>query len=271
MVMERTSCINCGATVTGNYCSQCGQRANVKRITFKEGWLDFWARIYGFDGMFPRTLRDLTLHPGQSALEYIKGNRARYYGPAGYFFLMITLMYLVASLLDINLIDFLKNSGKFGMQTDVKTGTGMDSFMQSLYRTVSDNMKVVSFLIIIFQALCARFIFFRKSGFNFIENMILPLYVQGHVYWLNIVSLLLFATVGSFLPNWLMIMVSIGFTAYSYSDHFTHNKRGLAFVKGLGVFVIAQLLFAILILSAMVILISTNQEIYEMLKPSNNR
>jgi hypothetical protein len=221
--------------------------------------------------MLPRTLRDLTLHPGESALAYIRGNRSRYYGPAGYFFLMITLLYLVASLLDINLIEFLKNSGKFSMQTDVKPGTGMDSFMQSLYKMVSDNMKVISFVIIIFQAFCARYLFFRKSGFNFVENMIMPLYVQGHIYWLSIVSLLLFATVGFFLPYWLMMLASVSFTAYSYSDFFKHNGRGLALAKGVGVFITSQLLFAILVLSVMMIIISTNQEVYEMLKPSNNR
>jgi Protein of unknown function (DUF3667) len=93
-------CINCHAETTGKFCSNCGQRMTVKRITFREGWNDFWARIYGFDGMFPNTLRDLTVRPGKASQLVIDGNRVKYYGPVGYFFLMITLLCLVGSLLD---------------------------------------------------------------------------------------------------------------------------------------------------------------------------
>jgi len=56
---------------------------------------DFQARIYGLDGMFPRTLRDVTLRPGQASRTFIQGNRVKYYGPVGYFFLMITVLLLL--------------------------------------------------------------------------------------------------------------------------------------------------------------------------------
>lgn len=167
------TCINCGAEGTGKYCDQCGQRKQVKRINFKEAWFDFWARIYGFDGMFPRTLVDLTLRPGFAATAYIKGNRARYYGPVGYFFLMITLLYLVASLLSIDIMDFMKNASNSGLQPEIKQGSGQEKFMQETMALVSDNLKLVSFIFVPLQAFCARYLFFRKSGYNFLEHTIL--------------------------------------------------------------------------------------------------
>lgn len=105
------NCINCQQEVSDNYCSHCGQRTHVKRISLREGWNDFWARVYGFDGMFPNTLRDLTLRPGVAARIFISGNRVKYYGPVGYFFLMITVFLLLLDLLNIELADFLKEMG----------------------------------------------------------------------------------------------------------------------------------------------------------------
>lgn len=104
------TCTNCGQEAIEKFCPNCGQRTNVKRITFREGWFDFWSRVYGFDGMFPRTLRDLTIRPGKAARDYINGNRVKYYGPVGYFFLMITLFLVLAGMLDIDVRVFLSQN-----------------------------------------------------------------------------------------------------------------------------------------------------------------
>ena len=51
------NCINCNQEVSGNFCSQCGQRVHVKRITFKEGWFDFWdGRVQLFRSQLDHTL-----------------------------------------------------------------------------------------------------------------------------------------------------------------------------------------------------------------------
>ncbi|MEQ1584801.1 MAG: DUF3667 domain-containing protein [Cyclobacteriaceae bacterium] len=265
------SCINCGDRITGNYCLSCGQRANVKRITFREGWNDFWARIYGFDGMFPRTLRDLTIRPGTATRRYLHGNRVAYYGPVGYFFLMITLLYLVASLLEISIVDFLKNSSSSNFQPEPKQGSGQAKLMQSTFELVSDNLKLVSFIVIPIQAFCSRFLFFRKSGLNFTEHTVLPFYGLGHLYWLSIVSLVVYAIFGNFLPNWIQVVVAILYFSYAYSDLFQNQSRLRAMAKGFGVYISTQLLFGLLVAVLVILLVVFNSEVFEMLKPSNNR
>ena len=102
---------------------------------------------------------------------------------------MITLLYLVASLLDIDIKEFLKHGSDMGLQTPPKQGSGQEQYMQSMFTLLSDNLKLISFSIIPVQAFCSRFIFFRKSGLNFIEHTVLPFYALGHVYWLSIMSL----------------------------------------------------------------------------------
>jgi hypothetical protein len=227
----------------------------VKKLSFREGWNDFWARIYGFDGMFPRTLRDLTIRPGTASRRFINGNRVAYYGPVGYFFLMITLLYLVASLLDINIIDFLKNAS--------------DSDFQP--KLASENLKLVAFIAIPIQAFCARYIFFRRSGLNFIENTVLPFYALGHLYWISIASLFLYALTGGFIPNWLQIGVAMVYFSYAYANLFQDQSRLKAFAKGLGVYLTTQFLFGLLVAMIVILLILINPDVFEMLKPSNNK
>jgi len=269
--VSTVTCINCSTELKGNFCSTCGQRAIVKRITFREGWNDFWARIYGFDGMFAQTLRDLTIRPGAASRRFIDGNRVAYYGPVGYFFLMITLLYLVASLLNINLVDFLKNSGGVGLQEPPKPGSGQEKLMQSTFQLVSDNLKLISFIVIPIQAFCSRFLFFRKSNLNFTEHMVLPFYGLGHLYWLSIASLFLYSFTGSFLPNWIQVVVAMVYFSYAYSDLFQYQSRLKAISKGFGVYITTQLLFTFFVAIIVILLIVFNPEVNEMVRPSNNR
>jgi len=153
-----TTCINCGQIANGNYCSSCGQRTNVKRINLKEVWHDFWSRVYGFDGMFPRTLRDLTVQPGVVVQTYINRNRIKYYRPVGYFFFMISLCLLLFSIIDLDYMEYMK-----GMQSRLAGDQYQAKNFQKISRFVTDNIKIFAFLIIPFQALSAQYFFFKKE------------------------------------------------------------------------------------------------------------
>ena len=263
------NCINCGTEVSSKFCPDCGQKTTVKRITLKEGWLDFWARIYGFDGMFPRTLRDVTLRPGVATRAFIAGNRTLYYGPVGYFFLMITLILLVMSLVDINLIDFLKDgNGLSPLHPKVRTDD--NALISTVLRFISDYIKFITFLIIPIQAFSARYILFRKSNLNFVEHSILPFYIQGHLYWLTILKVLDYKFFGGLIPNVLMVTVSLFYFGYAYSNFIQYQAKWKVFLKGLGVFIIAQGIFILLIASVILVMMWLNRGFYEMIKSVNN-
>lgn len=264
-----STCVNCAAEVTGRFCPMCGQRAQVKRITLREGWNDFWSRVYGFDGMFPRTLRDFTIRPGIAARDYIAGNRVKYYGPVGYMFLMVTLMYLVASLLGIDLIYFLKWASSATGPSEVKPGSGLDQFTERIMSFLSDNMKLISFLFIPIQAFCSRYIFFRKAELNFLEHAILPLYVQGHVYWITVLNLLYYKAFGDFFPlivQWLSFL----YVGYAYVNFFPRHSTVKAFLKGIAINFLSMILFVIVVIVVLLMVFGLNPDALEMIRPSNN-
>jgi hypothetical protein len=176
----------------------------------------------------------------------------------------------VASLLEISIVDFLKNASSSNLQPP-KQGSGQEKLVQSTFELVSDNLKLVSFVAIPIQAFCSRFLFFRKSGLNYMEHTVLPFYGLGHLYWLSIISLLIYAITGNFLPNWIPIAAAILYFSYAYSDLFQNQTRLKAMAKGFGVYISTQVLFGLLVALVVILLIVFNSEVFEMLKPSNNR
>jgi len=268
------TCANCGQEATEKFCAHCGQRTNVKRITFKEGWFDFWSRVYGFDGMFPRTLRDLTIRPGEVAKKFIGGNRVLYYGPVGYFFLMITVFMVIAGILNINVGDFLSQNQSMLVEQPTP-GSKQEQFNRMILDFVSENMRLVAFLIIPFNAIVARYVLFRKSEMNFLEHAVLPLYLLGHLYWLSILSLVVYTFTGSFFLNTISAVVLIIYFGFAYTNFITNQSKWKSFFKGLLVYIGGQvlLMIAISIIAIVVVLIIkwANPEALELIRPSNNR
>ena len=136
---------------------------------------------------------------------------------------------------------------------------------------MSDNLKLVTFIFIPMQAFASRFLFFRKSNLNYFEHPVLPFYIQGHIYWLSIFSLILFSLSGTFMNAGISILVSLIYFGYAYADLFRYQSKVKAFLKGIGVYLTAQLLLMIIFFIVLLILIKTNPSVLEMFKPSNNK
>lgn len=87
-------CLNCGATVTGAYCSNCGQKAHLHRSVL-HAIEEFLHGITHFDSKLWNTLPLLCFRPGKLTREYIHGKRARYVAPVALFLLTVFSMFLV--------------------------------------------------------------------------------------------------------------------------------------------------------------------------------
>ena len=89
-------CSDCGAAVTGKYCSECGQPTHVHRSLLHlceevlHGVMHFDARIW-------RTLPLLLLNPGRLTREWIEGRRTRYVSPLALFLFTVFLMFFILS------------------------------------------------------------------------------------------------------------------------------------------------------------------------------
>jgi hypothetical protein len=93
-----TSCRNCDATVSGNYCHHCGQETRVHAPSFTEFAHEFIGHYVALEGRLWGTFARLLFRPGALTNEYLAGRRRRYVEPLR--------LYLTLSILFFALLKF---------------------------------------------------------------------------------------------------------------------------------------------------------------------
>ncbi len=91
---HETSCLNCGAFLTGPYCTACGQKAHVHRTLAGFGH-DLLHGVFHFDGKIWRTLPMLAWRPGELTRRYIHGERAKFVSPLALFLFTVFFTFAV--------------------------------------------------------------------------------------------------------------------------------------------------------------------------------
>ena len=90
-----TACLNCGSKLNDSFCSHCGQKADVKRLT----WHSLGEEIFHFfthiEKGFVLTTRQLIMHPGQLCKNYLDGKRKQYHKPISFLLVWITIFILI--------------------------------------------------------------------------------------------------------------------------------------------------------------------------------
>jgi len=94
----QTHCSDCGAELSGHFCSNCGQPAHVHRTLLHLGE-EVLHGVMHFDGRIWRTLPLLVFRPGTLTHDWVHGKRTRYVSPLAMFLFTVFLMFLALSYL----------------------------------------------------------------------------------------------------------------------------------------------------------------------------
>ena len=89
-------CLNCGASLGGQYCGQCGQRATSRLISLWELIRDAFGDLFELDSRLWQTLVPLLARPGRLTRDYLEGRRARFMPPFRMYLVMSLVFFLVA-------------------------------------------------------------------------------------------------------------------------------------------------------------------------------
>ena len=165
-----TECHNCGNFFDGKYCNHCGQKLITHRITIKDYFHNFIHTFTHVDkGLFYLAL-ELFKKPGIVAKEYISGKRAKYFSPLQYLVLLVALSTFITLNYDIlgpKLSPELLNSSN----PTARMSAGMNQFFYKYFNIVLFfSVPVVAFF---------SWLFFRKSGFNFAENLVFITFISA--------------------------------------------------------------------------------------------
>lgn len=91
-------CLNCAAVLTGRYCANCGQIADVHVPSTQELIHEALEGITHSDSRLWRTLCLLWFKPGKLTQEFVAGRRAAYLPPFRLYLILSILFFLSASL-----------------------------------------------------------------------------------------------------------------------------------------------------------------------------
>lgn len=89
-------CLNCGTTLSGQYCGNCGQRARTKLISIWQLLREAFGDLLELDSRLWRTLILLAVRPGKLTRDYLEGQRARFMPPFRTYLVLSIVFFLVA-------------------------------------------------------------------------------------------------------------------------------------------------------------------------------
>lgn len=197
--MTNNYCLNCEKELTDKFCSGCGQKADTRRITFKNFILhDILHGTFHIEKGILFTAKQALIRPGKAALEYISGKRKQYYNVFYLILITVGLMLFFRHFYE----ELLLGQGRKLVENPPK----LNEASKIIDSVLSQKSKIIIFLFVPFAA-CNSFILFRRKKLNLSEHFII-----GGMLLLGI---LLFSTLGNMLFYFDLIV--------EYSDFFANT------------------------------------------------
>jgi hypothetical protein len=163
-------CKNCKNDIkTSNFCSNCGAKIILNRLTFKHLFNELNEQVFNLDNKLLKTFLHLITMPEIVIGDYINGVRKKYINPFSFLLLTLTIsgisIYFVRDL-TIESVSEIASKGQ---------EEGMKRFMNFFY----DYNSIFISLLIPFYALISYVVFLNKKLYNYVEHTIIYIYSQA--------------------------------------------------------------------------------------------
>lgn len=220
------NCKNCNTEATQNYCPNCGQAVNLKRINGKYIIHEI-EHVLHFERGILYTIKGLLTNPGENVKYFINENRSRLVKPI-IFIIVTSLIYSI-----INHFFHIED-GYVNYSEAKRTATA------SIFQWIQDHYGYANIIMGIFIALWIM-VFFRKSPFNFFEILILLCFVMG----IGMLIFSLFAIIqGLTHINLMQVAAVLGFIYFTWAiGRFFDKSKALSYVKAFFSYLLGMLTF----------------------------
>ena len=170
MKNQKLTCKNCGQETVTTYCSSCGQRSSVHKVTTRETFEDLADNLFSISAPLIITVKSLFVNPGRLLREYLGGKRKKYYKPVS-FFILTTAIYL-----------FLRWMIGFDIRGEINldesTMEQIDANLLSQARNfMFQNINTLAFFFVLTMSLALKMFFYKK--YSLIEYVAVAFYLNG--------------------------------------------------------------------------------------------
>jgi hypothetical protein len=237
-----TECKNCATTFEGKFCPNCSQKADTHRLTLGHFAHETTHAVTHTDKGILLLIKAMFTRPGIVAQEYMEGKRKRYFNPITFILIMMAVQVFVTKQTDFY-GKFTRQMKKVYEQIAKMNPNAMEDAEQFNKRMekadkqaafANENTKLINFVFIPFLSLLT-WLFFRKSKYNYAENLILNILIGGQlVVWFVLICIIpvLIKPGLVILVMYLYILFSFGYAIVAYKQFF-QQKWGWTIFKGL--------------------------------------
>lgn len=238
-VITALTCKNCETSFEGKYCPNCSQKADTHRFTLKHFLHDFFHALTHTDKGILFLAKEMFRKPGYVTKEIIEGRRKKYFNPFTFF--------LIAGAINVFLMQKTNFYGAFvdemkaliirieqrtSEEHDKNAELRLDETRNATSKVMEYN-KFLNFTFIPFLSLLT-WLFYKKSGYNYAENLVLNILINGQmsVFFMLfcILPFLLYKPLVLVLP-FLFIIGNWLYSVMAYRQFF-QQRKWISFMKG---------------------------------------
>lgn len=221
------TCKNCSSEISGNFCSNCGQPIQLKRI---DGHyiIHEIEHVLHFEKGILFTIRELFIRPGKNIRDFFSENRNRLVKPI-IFIIVTSLIYSITS-------HFFHIEDGYVAVKDVQK-----SSVTAIFGWVQQHYGYANIIMGVFIALWLQ-LFFRKYGYNFFEILIMLCFVMG----IGMLIFALFALLQGLTHVSLMPVAGIvGFVYCAWSIGEFFGRKAFNYFKSFWAYVLGYITFCL--------------------------
>lgn len=243
-------CKNCREPLSGNFCSNCGQKAAVDRIDAKYILTEIPDTFIQVNHGLFFTIKEVFLRPGTSIRGYLDGKRKNYIKPIAYVLLLSTLYALLATL--VSDTTFLGEI-VLGMAEGGATKES-EPILTKILQWIADNHAYSTVLFLPFFSL-GSFLAFKKFNLNLFEHFVINAYLSGQQAIIYSIFVII-QYIGSFENYYyplLPLFLSIGFAFWTFMQFFNSTGRITSLFRTVLIYFLYFVIIMIIILIGVII------------------
>lgn len=234
-------CKNCATSFEGKFCPNCSQKAATHRLTLGHFMHETTHAVTHTDKGILLLIKELFVRPGVVAREYAEGKRKKYFNPLTFILIMMAIQVFATKQTDFygkftrqmqQLYERIEKSSPNATKRKEKFNQQVEEADKRM-TFANDNNKIINFIFIPFLSLLT-WLFFKRSGYNYAENLILNVLIGGQMVILFLVICIvpvMLKTSLVIIALYLFILVSFIYTLFAYKQ-FYRQKWGWVILKG---------------------------------------
>ncbi len=170
------NCISCNNNHDEVFCPNCGEKGEVKRITFSSMLADVFSTVTNMDKGFLYNLKTLTLNPQKIVVEYIKGKRKGILNPISYLIYAVIIYLIIITV-------FAKTRELANINEENRSQLYLVSYETGIF--IRLYIKYFWILSIFPLALSLKTVY---KKYNFIEHLSISSLIIGHATLVSILG-----------------------------------------------------------------------------------